>query len=64
MSNLDYPISVLIAKGKEISTALQQHGDDITKKKELLEGIKRAFCILNTIKLKEEMRKKKLLMKI
>jgi len=53
MPNLDYPISLLVAEGKEIATSLQRHGDDITKKKELLDGIKRAIGILAEEKIKE-----------
>ena len=58
MSNLYYPIGVLVAEGKEIATSLQRHGDDITKKKELLDGIKRAINILTDEEIKEKMKEK------
>jgi len=58
MSSLDYSISILVAEGKEIQTSLQRHGDDITKKKELLEGIKRAINILTDEEIKEKMKEK------
>jgi len=58
-SNLDYSIAILVAEGKEIATSLQLHGDDITKKKELLDGINSAIHILRVGKYKEEMRGKK-----
>ena len=58
MSNLDYPISLLIAKGKEISTALQLSGDNQMKLIKQLSDIREAFCILNTVKLKDEMKER------
>ena len=59
MSDLDYPISVLIAERKEIASSLQRHGDDITKKRELLDGIKRAVIILGEYKHQDEREERK-----
>ena len=58
MSNLDYPISILIAEHKEIQKSLLRHGDDIIKKRELLAGINEAIGILNDVIRKDELEKR------
>ena len=63
MSSLNYPISILIAKGKEISTALQLSGDNKWELTKQLSDIREAFCILNTKKLKDEMKEREKLLK-
>ena len=58
MSNLKHPIMLLVAERKEIATSLQHHGDDITKKKERLQGINEAIGILNDVIRKDELEKR------
>ena len=59
MSNLDYPISVLIAKGKELSTSLQLTDNDQMQKTNLLNSIRQAVNILTDKEIKEKMKEKK-----
>jgi len=59
MSNLDYPISILIAKGKEISTALQLTGNNQMQKTNLLNSIRNAVNILTDKEIKMKMKEKK-----
>lgn len=58
MSNLDYPISVLIADRKEIATSLQHNGDDIIRKRERLYDLNKAIGILNDVIRKDELKKR------
>jgi len=58
MSDLDYPISVLIAERKEIASSLQRHGDDITKKRERMYDLNKAIGILNDVIRKDELEKR------
>jgi len=58
MSNLNYPISILIAEGKEIATSLQRHGDDIMQKTKMLNAIREAVNILTDKEIKKKMKEK------
>jgi len=58
MSNLDYPISLLIAEGGRISNMLNSTGDNIMERASNLSAITRAINILNTEKLKDEKKEK------
>jgi len=59
MSNLNYPISVLIAKGKELSTSLQLTDNDQMQKTNLLNSIRQAVNILTDKEIKMKMKEKK-----
>ena len=58
MSNLNYAISVLIAKGKEIATSLQLTTENQMQKTNLLNSIRQAVNILTNKEIKEKMKMK------
>ena len=54
MSNLDYPISILVSEGGKISSALNQTGDDKIGRARKLSEVTRAISILRTEQMKDE----------
>jgi len=60
MSNLDYPISVLISEAGKISTSPVPSAKSHVKQMNQLIGIKRAFIILSHEKRKDEKKERKL----
>ena len=69
MSNLDYPMSILIAKAEEIQTSLgiggspsslQLTGDNIAQRVNQLEAIGRAVIILNNVKFKDDKKEREM----
>jgi len=57
MSNLDYPISLLITEAGKISTSLQLTGDNQMQRTNQLDEIRRAIGILAEEKIKDEKKK-------
>ena len=55
MSNLDHPISILIAEGGKISTALNSTGDNKEENALKLAQISLAICILDDEEKKDEL---------
>jgi len=58
MSNLDYPISVLVAEAKKISNSPCYGHQAMTESVEKIDGINRAINILNAEKRKDELKER------
>ena len=58
MSNLDYPISILVSEGGKISAAISRTGQNKNERALKLAEITRAISILRTEQMKDEEKEK------
>ena len=58
MSNLDHPISILVAEGRRVSHSIPASNEDTVKKVSQLNGLNRAIQILLNEQKKDEMKER------